>query len=163
MNCPICNKSGLPDYTLQPAVCPQCNSDLKAFLLIETMTKKERSLIKGRNLLTLAFSLFILITVFVIVYKHTPETKGFGNVAHQDSINYLKNQIAKERQMRITDSIKYSQVKYRIKRGDNLSKIAHIFYNDWSKYKIIQADNNLGSNTNLVVGDTLLINLNKIK
>jgi hypothetical protein len=36
-NCPICNKAGLPNYTKSEVVCPQCNSDLKAFLLLDSI------------------------------------------------------------------------------------------------------------------------------
>ncbi len=32
--CPVCGKSGLPDYSKIPSVCPQCNSDLNGYFLI---------------------------------------------------------------------------------------------------------------------------------
>ena len=48
---------------------------------------------------------------------------------------------------------------YIVKSGDNLSKIAHLFYNDWEMYKKIEEDNNLESGDVLFPKDTLIINL----
>jgi hypothetical protein len=42
-NCPVCNKAGLPDYRATQTICPQCNSDLKPFLLIHSISKKTTS------------------------------------------------------------------------------------------------------------------------
>ncbi len=167
MNCPVCNKSGLPNFRSEPVVCPQCNSDLKGYMVLEKTNKTHKTTIrKQRNISVVAlFLIFIVAVVFILSARQktivsTPVTNN------QDStINVLKkeilNQEQKIKELQATNLNKQSTAyKYVVKNGDNLSKLAYIFYNDWQEYTRIEKDNNLTSGELIHPGDILIIKLN---
>ena len=68
MDCPICKKSGLPDFYKSRVVCPQCNSDLYSFTLIGESNKlylKERR----KSLLLLAILSVVVIALIFSLYR----------------------------------------------------------------------------------------------
>lgn len=167
MNCPVCNKSGLPNFRSEPIVCPQCNSDLKGYMVLEKTNKTYKTTVrKQRNISVVAlFLIFIVAVVFILTARQksivsTPVTNN------QDStINVLQkeilNQEQKIKELQTTNLNKQSTAyKYVVKNGDNLSKLAYIFYNDWQEYTRIEKDNNLTSGELIHPGDTLIIKLN---
>lgn len=159
-NCPICNKAGLPDYTKNIVVCPQCNSDLKAFMLLNSISKPNKSkiwtyLIIGISLLSVAFlGLFL---------KSNSDKKELiaKNVILNDSISKMQiADVTKEKVQPIAEK-QEATIKYVVKKGDYPYKIAQIFYNDGSKYKQIEADNNLEKPYTLKVGQILTIKISQ--
>jgi nucleoid-associated protein YgaU len=165
MECPICNKAGLPDFTNIHTVCPQCNSDLKPFLLLKTIAKP--SLTPKKYLLALGGAALIALLFIGLYFIALSEKRNseMGNVSaslkYQDSIRILKLQISKEQGSKAGEPIleKDVIVHYKIKKDDCLSRIAQFFYNDWQKYKVIEIDNNLHNPYTLKVGQVLYIKL----
>lgn len=164
-NCPICNKAGLPDYTKSNVVCPQCNSDLKAFMLLNSISQLQKSkigtyVIIGVSLLSIAFlGLFL---------KSNSDKKDLiaKNVVLNDSISQIHNvnvnaETPKENEQKPIVEKQDVSIKYKVKKGDFPYKIAEFFYNDGSKYKQIEADNNLKQPYNLKVGQILIIKLSQ--
>jgi nucleoid-associated protein YgaU len=161
-NCPICNKAGLPDYTKTEVVCPQCNSDLKSFLLLHSISTFKKG--KVIPYLTVVFSL--LAVVFLCLFFRMNSTKNElvtkntnltnSNVCLADSVIQLNNTIIK-----FTEATEnqVATITYTVKKGDYLYKIAHFFYGDGSKYKQIEADNNLVQPYTLRVGQVLTIKI----
>lgn len=160
-NCPICNKAGLPDYTKNNVVCPQCNSDLKAFMLLNSISKLNKSkigiyLIIGVSLLSIAFlGLFL---------KSNSDKKELiaKNVILNDSIS--KIQIVGVVKETAAEALPIAEkqeatIKYVVKKGDYPYKIAQFFYNDGSKYTQIEVDNNLEQPYILKVGQILTIKI----
>jgi nucleoid-associated protein YgaU len=162
-NCPICNKAGLPDYRKKNVVCPQCNSDLKAFLLLDSISISK----KGR-LGTYAFiGLSLLAILFLSLFVKSNSDKNeilATNILLNDSISNLKSEIlATEKpkeELPIIES-KEATVKYIVKKGDYPYKIAQFFYGDGNRYKQIEADNNLEQPYTLKVGQVLLIKISQ--
>jgi len=164
-NCPICNKAGLPDYTKNNVVCPQCNSDLKAFMLLNSISKPQKSkigtyVIIGVSVLSIAFlGLFL---------KSNSDKKELiaKNVVLNDSISQMQNvkvntETPKENEQKSIVEKQDVSIKYKVKKGDFPYKIAEFFYNDGSKYKQIEADNNLKQPYTLKVGQILIIKLSQ--
>ena len=161
-SCPICSKAGLLDYTAKHVVCPQCNSDLKPFLLLHSFSKR-----KSRKTIFLSFSIIILVA-FAILYfnlfyrqKQTVSDHSVAIFQLQDSIKTLRSVIS-EKHSSNPNSIsgkKEIYIRYRVKKGDYLSRIAQFFYNDWKKYEQIEIDNNLKQPYVLKVGQGLTIKL----
>lgn len=160
-NCPICNKAGLPDYTKNNVVCPQCNSDLKAFMLLNSISKPNKSkigtyIIIGVSLLSIAFlGLFL---------KSNSDKKELiaKNVILSDSISKMQIvAVAKETKEEVQPIAEKQEatIKYVVKKGDYPYKIAQFFYNDGRKYKQIEADNNLEKPYTLKVGQVLTIKI----
>lgn len=164
MNCPVCNKTGLPDYTSEPVICPQCNSDLKGFTTLEKTSMVHRQAIRKQQL-SFLIVIFLILTVFgSFVFwpqpqRHEPEIMN----DNQDSvIAILKTNLdAKDLEIEKLKDSKQShfQFNYVVKSGDNLSKIAYMFYGDWEDYKLIMEANNLNPQSVIHPGETLKINL----
>jgi len=166
MNCPICNKSGLPDFTSKPVTCPQCNSDLKGFALLEkTISVHNKTVKKQKHI----YSLFLAIVVLgfsVIVFFPSNTTTGLPPIdKNNDSIILTLEAKLKDKELeinRLQDSLvepNETSFIYIVKSGDCLSKIALLFYNNWEMYKKIEEDNNLKSGDLLFPKDTLIIKL----
>jgi len=165
MNCPICQKPGLPDYKAKPTICPQCNSDLKGFTLIyqaKTIRKKNR---KHFRLFYLTTSLVFLLIVFGLIF--IPLRSKFQSnsiVQIHDSLTQVKEQLSQKAEELEQVKVLLQEragtlVKYIVKPGDNLSRIAFFFYGNWEMYKKIEKDNNLLSGSVIFPKDTLLITL----
>jgi len=164
--CPICDKSGLPDYTNIHTVCPQCNSDLKAFMLLHSIDKPKYN----KKFLFIFVVVSTIGLVFVILYfnsllengKLESEIKNKVETI-QDSLQTLYSAISHNK-TKISD-VKIPEneiiIQYKVKSGDNLSKIAQFFYNDWKMYRQIETDNNLTQPYILKVGQMLKIKIKK--
>jgi LysM repeat protein len=162
-NCPICNKAGLPDYTKNIVICPQCNSDLKAFMLLNSISKPYKSkigtyIIIGVSLLSVALAGLLL--------KSNSDKKELiaKNVILNDSISKIQIfDVVKEttHQVQPIAEKQEATIKYVVKKGDYPYKIAQFFYNDGSKYKQIEADNNLQQPYTLKVGQILSIKISQ--
>jgi outer membrane murein-binding lipoprotein Lpp len=178
MNCPICDKAGLPKNAI---TCPQCNSDLSGFLHIDKIAEQQKHLeanntqlhsevtqgkAKRRNIIVISSLLLVASFGFMSWFsnannKKLVDTSGSDNskvdslaaVIAQNEVRIKRfedeNQALKEQQNRI---------KYVVKKGDNLIKIARFFYNDEARYQDIMKENNMEENAPLFVGDTLTLN-----
>ena len=165
-NCPVCNKAGLPDFRTTQTICPQCNSDLKPFLLLNTISKPNTSRVNKFILLGVAL---VAGVVAILYFNSITERKQIISenskaiIQLQDSINILQKTLTKPQlvQSENLSSEKEIAIQYKVKNGDYPSKIAHFFYNDWRMYKKIEADNNLIQPYILKVGQLLTIKLIK--
>ena len=160
MNCPVCNHPGLPDYHIVPSFCPNCKSDLKGFLLIglvelesETKLKRLRFLLAGVSL-----GLLILLIGSIFFLPFILEQKPDKSILKSDSTEYYRK-IMENLKQELKDQPKTADVFYIIKKDDNLSEIAKLFYNNSTLIKQIMTDNNLQKGYNLLPGDTLIIKI----
>lgn len=162
-NCPICDASGLNDYTKIEVVCHQCNSNLQAFLLLNSISSSK----KGRfgPYAIIGLSLFAILFLGLYIKSNSDKNEILtSNIVLNDSISNLKSEIeAKENPKEIPQIIKTKvvSVKYVVKKGDYLYKIAQFFYGDGNKYKQLEADNNLEQPYTLKVGKILLIKISQ--
>jgi hypothetical protein len=164
MNCPVCDKSGLPDFTSNPTTCPQCNSDLSGFVVIEKGKLKFHQILNRQKwLLLLIVILFIISGIAFIkqpnIQKYTSEVQLKDSII--TALNFELNQKETEIQQ-LKEPSKASNViefKYVVKKGDNLSKIAFLFFNDWEMYKTIQKENDLKPGDLIMPKDTLTIKI----
>jgi nucleoid-associated protein YgaU len=161
LNCPVCNKAGLPDYAKKDVVCSQCNSDLKAFLLLDSISVPEEGRLGTHALLGLALLTFLFLGLFI---KSNIEKKQIRstNIILNDSISNLtreKEVLEKQIEEPLYVGSKEATIKYVVKKGDYPYKIGEFFYGDGNKYKQIEADNQLEQPYTLKVGQILLIKI----
>jgi len=160
-NCPICNKAGLPDYTKNNVVCPQCNSDLKAFMLLNSISKPNKS--KIGTYLIIGVSLLSIVFLGLFLKSNSDKKELIAkNVVLNDSISKMQIvDVAKETKEEIQPIAEKQEatIKYVVKKGDYPYKIAQFFYNDGSKYTLIETDNNLEQPYTLKVGQILTIKI----
>jgi hypothetical protein len=166
MNCPICDKSGLPDFTNEPVICPQCNSDLKGFALLEKTSSVHKKTVKKQKYIYSLLLIFVVLVFSFIVFFPSETTNNLPPIIQNNDsiIEVLEAKLnVKELEInRLQSSIvetKETSFLYIVKSGDNLSKIALLFYNNWEMYKKIEEDNNLESGDLLFPKDSLIINL----
>jgi len=162
-NCPICNKAGLPDYTKSEVVCPQCNSDLKAFLLLDSISAPEKRSFRIYALLGLALLTVLFLGLFVKSNIDKNEIIA-TNIILNDSISNLKSKnVAPEKPNEEPQKLESREatIKYVVKKGDYPYKIAQFFYGDGNRYKQIEADNELKQPYTLKVGQILLIKISQ--
>lgn len=167
-NCPVCNKSGLPDFTTTITICPQCNSDLKPFYLLHSISSA-----KARKMFLFSVAGAILVSfVFAFLYLHSLSVKkqvirDFSREISQinDSIGFLKKSLEKSYSLHneANASEKEIVIVYNVRKGDYVSKIAKFFYNDWEMYKKVEFDNNLKRPYLLYIGQPLTIKINQKK
>lgn len=163
LNCPVCNKAGLPDYTKEDVICPQCNSDLKAIRLLNTIANEDKS----KNPIKFIYILSAIVAIALVF-----------TVLFFNSNNKVQNLVSKNRKLTETvliqtafneelkstptpkvDNSKHVIVNYTVKRADNLYKISRFFYGDGNKYHQIVKDNNLEVPYILDVGQMLKIKI----
>jgi len=147
-NCPVCNKAGLPDFKIVETSCPQCNANLKAFMVLNSLALPQSQNI---NKITLLF-LVILLSIFGIYIYNSSTTENtlekkfeIQSIYLKDSIKLYKDSVG-ALQNHLKDKTSHSSyviIKYRVKDGDYPAKIAAMFYNDWKMYTEIEAFNNL--------------------
>ncbi len=162
-NCPICNKAGLPDYTKSEVVCPQCNSDLKAFLILDSISAPEKVIFGTYALLGLALLTVLFLGLFV--KSNIDKNKILAtNIVLNDSISILTSEklaLEKPKEEHHKIESKEATIKYVVKKGDYPYKIAQFFYGHGNKYKQIENDNDLKQPYTLKVGKILIIKISQ--
>jgi len=160
--CPICNKAGLPDYTKINVVCPQCNSDLKAFTLLHSISKSQKSKIGAYAIIGVSI---LSILFFGLYLKSNSDNKELitKNVILNDSITKIQSMSVTNEEKEPEPIIEKQDVvvRYVVKKGDYPYKIAQFFYNDGNKYKQIEKDNNLEQPYTLKVGQIIKIKISQ--
>jgi LysM repeat protein len=164
-HCPICDKAGLPDYTKEETICPQCNSDLKPFLLLHSISEPKKS--NKKNYIIAGVSLIAIILLAMFIHtefqkQEMPNANSKQIVALKDSLNSLNKELAKNNEVingKGTNESKVVTIHYTVKRGDYLYKIAKFFYGDGRKYNLIEKYNNLKQPRSLKVGQLLTIKI----
>ena len=132
-------------------------------MLLNSISKPNKSkigtyIIIGVSLLSIAFlGLFL---------KSNSDKKELiaKNVILNDSISKMQIvDVAKETKEEVQPIAEKQEatIKYVVKKGDYPYKIAQFFYNDGSKYKQIEADNNLKKPYTLKVGQVLTIKISQ--
>ncbi len=155
-NCPVCNKAGLPDFTATHTFCPQCNSDLKPFLLLHSISATNPC--QYIRLILIAFVAVSCVLAFLFINSFNEKQKIIAlNAA--TTLQY-KDTIQSMRALVIPDTT-FVLIHYKVKKGDYPAKIAKFYYNDWSMYKKIEADNNLHQPYILKVGQVLTIKISQ--
>ena len=160
-NCPICNKAGLPDYTKSNVVCPQCNSDLKAFLLLRSVLNHRKYRMYTYSIVGISFLSVVLMGFFLNSNSDRNELIRKNEVLNE-KISKLQSEIFLAKEEIEAQSIADNQdiyINYVVRKGDYPYKIAQFFYNDGRKYKQIESDNNLEQPYVLRVGQVLTIKI----
>jgi hypothetical protein len=167
MKCPVCDKPGLPNYKVSPAICPQCNSDLGGFDQIEKTRITFNNIRKQRlSLLIISVVVICILVGSYFIHPIRKTTKEFQQEIYKaDSLlTSLNIEIANkdlEIQKLSKDGSKPEiiSIPYVVKKDDNLSEIAYFFYGNWEMFLRIQQDNDLKPDQLLMPKDTLIINI----
>lgn len=165
MTCPICQKAGINDEAI---ICPQCNSDLSQLHLLTRMENKLANWRKRNSILVIVFSIVIISLIVILLYPKMDNTviansqKLLGE--NIDSTKYYRNKyFAVSQKIDSLNKIEEAKpfVNYKVKSGDNLSKIALMFYDDASMTNKIAEDNGLQNANWIITNQNLKIEILK--
>lgn len=164
-DCPVCKQVGIPDYKIQHVICPQCNSDLVPYILLNSIAKKKSN---GKLNVFITFILAICCIFFGVMFFSSSHKNTQMIVKKNESIKSLQDSIIvlKDKALTLNKASEEisnngnASVLYTVKEGDYLWKIADFFYNEGSKYREIEKDNNLVAPYSLKIGQKLIIILN---
>ena len=165
--CPVCGKSGIPDFRQEDVVCPCCETDLSIYRKLGMLNseKNESSAKKGRHrpILSVLVLLVCLASIGCICLavhsnKRTANINALSSevVCLKDSIVRLNAKVAAVHSDQ-TKAVPPAAATYVIKRGDSLCKISREIYGTEMRYSEIADLNNLTETSTLQVGDTLII------
>jgi len=178
MNCPICELAGLEENRQQ---CPQCESDLRPFFLLQALDEQERiekeqlkqqaekreqaALRQGRTPILIAWGasfLALAVLLYFIWPKKTvaPMAKQEGPskeemLALQKQVKQLRTEGDSLRQA-LAQQPKSAYV-YTVKAGDSPIRLARFFYGRDEEYKRLLEANELALDAMLKVGQKLTI------
>ena len=160
--CPICDKTGIPDFLNEDVVCPCCNSDLRIYRKIHLFSTNTNE--SPKNKWSIVFVLLLVIVLAIVGLRYTKLSE------FQEQIACMKTQLVEKDAyiVQLLDSIKKMSEPvsksnkenshwYVVKPGDSFCKISRIFYGTETKYETIMKLNNLKSNTILQPGDSIRI------
>jgi hypothetical protein len=161
--CPVCGKSGLPDFNSMPIICPQCNSDLEVLYLLQNL--KHGPGIRNNNKKILIWSVismvFLVFSIAIFILNANIEVLMRDNQNLNKSLLEAKDSLVrldyeKRAQISHTDSTSFF---YHVKEGDNLFKISAFFYAKGERYIDILKWNKIEKPYTLNVGQVLEIKL----
>lgn len=161
MNCPICQKAGISN---EIQYCPQCNSDLSAFKLVDGIENKIKNRTRKSVVIVItSFTVGVLITYYISNFSSvtiTTESKiaqSINSQSEKDSIGIYKQRyyLVKEEIDSLKKTKKITLFNYKVKSGDNLSTIANWFFGDTERAGEIARLNNI-ANPNLIKVNQIL-------
>ncbi len=161
MDCPICRKKGIGDFTKEETSCPQCDSDLSVYKHIQDL----EGIKSGKKKLAVPSMVILVIIIAVaavLVNSEKSATKDL-NASMIELQSQLNDEQFKSDDLQSTvkvlrDSLSLPRfITYEIQKGDNPWIIAKRFYGNPLKYKMIQEDNNLDQNSKFYPGLILKI------
>lgn len=162
-SCPICNTVGLTDYTKSNVVCPQCNSDLKPFMLLHSVSAPKKYKVAVLTFFGVSLLSIVLLGLFLTSNSEKKELIAKNAVLHNriSQIQSIDMATTEEKDLEPEVNIQHKDVtiQYVVRKGDSLYKIAQFFYNDGTRYTKIEKDNNLAHPHVLRVGQVLKIKI----
>jgi hypothetical protein len=165
MICPVCKKAGIKEEDL---ICPQCNSDLSQLKLVSQLESKINKWKRRNYLLLSGVALLLIILTGIFLYTKVNLTiqsrLNSSLIIKSDSLAYYRHQyltVSKEIDAIKDNGLAKVYINYRVKKGDNLSSIARIFYSDINLASKIAIDNNLNDMNHIYVNQILKIEVKK--
>lgn len=147
--CPVCGRTGIPDYLSEKVVCPNCNSDLSIYHSLHLLdeesnnadgnTNRYKSLVRVLSIILLAVLLIAGISVSYY-YKDAKSSKekliAANNVTSElnDSIRTLSNLIVAQKGEPLTSN---QFIEYSIIANDSPWRIIRKFYGNRSDWENI--------------------------
>ncbi|MEM7104424.1 MAG: hypothetical protein AAF502_14905 [Bacteroidota bacterium] len=177
MRCPTCKKDGL---LITTKICPRCETQITSDYELEDSAEKihlkEYSLLRGKivelaqkkeraeqkNSRTRAYLILMGLMLFaVLMFRKTPapiiETVESGPKIQQLEEQQAKLEATIEDLQDQLGNRTPEKIIYEIQKGDNLTKISNLFYNDPDLLTAIAMENNIPIPDRIIEGDTLEI------
>ena len=161
--CPVCGRTGIPDYLNKNVVCPNCNSDLGVYRTLHTLADGNNGSsgsAKRYKMLSIVLSILAVLLIGALMLfnigKSTNELERKLAEANtvvtelRDSISNLKSQIESSKTTDLPSASQY--IEYTVMPNDSPWRIVRKFYGnrqDWENIsrKIAEANDIWDENT----------------
>lgn len=168
IKCPVCGKSGIPDYHSDDVICPQCKSDLSIYRVIDKIPVNSSKMNVWKPISVVAIIVAALIGIlFVLNYskdntiadqtKHDVCQLQDSITMLNDSLSVLNKSLIKIQDKHVESTVIPSGFPYIVRRGDSFWSISMKMYGTGEKATEIAEKNNRTIKSPLYVGDTLRI------
>lgn len=152
--CPVCGKTGIPDYLNEDVTCPCCGSNLNIYRLIDRIPEEGHKFNIWKPISAVAFIATVGLGVLFFTQKPTVSVSPTDDIAQlKDSIEVLNMQL----QSRASNEQSNFGYKYAVLRGDSYWSISKKFYGTGTRADELAKRNNRTIETPLIIGDTLII------
>ena len=153
--CPVCGKTGIPDFLNEDIKCPCCGSDLSIYRVIEQIPEEGHKTNKWKPISAVAIIAAAGLGVMLFTQKPSVPSSITEELSQlKDSVEVLNNQLAQSETVSEQPSSNY---KYVVLRGDSYWSVSKKFYGTGTRADEIAKQNNRTIETPLNVGDTLII------
>lgn len=154
--CPVCGRTGIPDYLNENVVCPNCNSDLGVYRTLHALAEGNNGSnapARRYKVLSIVLSILTVLLIGALVFfnsgkntKKLEQNLADANavvVELRDSISSLKSQIESSKAIDLPSASQY--IEYTVMPNDSPWKIVRKFYGnrqDWENIskKIAEAN-----------------------
>lgn len=153
--CPVCGKTGIPDYLNEDVKCPCCGSDLSIYRVIDRIPEKGHKFNTWKPISAVAFIAAAGLGVLLFTQKPAESLTSTDDITQlKDSIKVLNKQLAQSKTSGEQPNLGY---KYVVLRGDSYWSISKKFYGIGTRANEVAQQNSRTVETPLIVGDTLII------
>lgn len=153
--CPVCGKTGIPDFLNEDVKCPCCGSDLSIYRVIENIPEEGQKFSIWKPISAVAFIATVGLGIILLNQKPTVLESSKEEITQlKDSIEVLNNQLA---QSKIIIKPSHCEYKYVVLHGDSYWSISKKFYGTGTRANEIAKQNNRSIDCPLNIGDTLII------
>ena len=144
--CPVCGKTGIPDYLNEDVVCPNCNSDLGVYRTLHALTEGNNgSSGQGRRykLFSIVLSILAVLLIGTLINngrnaKDLDQKLADANAVVEelkDSISNLRSQIESPKVIDLPSASQY--IEYTVMPNDSPWRIVRKFYGNRQDWDII--------------------------
>ena len=130
-------------------------SEFNGKILLESESRIKRI----KLLFAIVTSVLLILIVGLVLFLPSNSTQSLEKAIQQNDSTSYYSKLVKDLRQELMEKPKTADVYYVVKKNDNLSEIAKLFYNNGSQTKQIMTDNNLQKGYNLLPGDTLIIKI----
>ena len=153
--CPVCGKTGIPDFLNEDVKCPCCGSDLSIYRVIEQIPEEGHKTNIWKPISVVAIIAAAGLGVMLFTQKPSVPSSVTEELSQlKDSVEVLNTQLAQSKTVSEQPSSNY---KYVVLRGDSYWSVSKKFYVTGTRADEIAKQNNRTIETPLNVGDTLII------
>jgi len=153
--CPVCGKTGIPDFLNEDVKCPCCGSDLSIYRVIEQIPEKQKKKVGGPPPPWAFAAGAGGLGVMLFTQKPSVPSSVTEELSQlKDSVEVLNTQLAQSKTVSEQPSSNY---KYVVLRGDSYWSVSKKFYGTGTRADEIAKQNSRTIETPLNVGDTLII------
>ena len=168
IKCPVCSKTGIPDYRVQDTICPQCGADLSIYKLahdIENASITSGGIDRGRLtwIIPAALACCFAIALTCAILSGSNTKKELKESERENSellaqISELKQAQEQPKAVTLNSSVEEgAHFVYTVRRGDSFWLISKRLYGTGTRYREIAEANGLTPESKLKVGDKLII------